>query len=525
MRDPGLDDLVLRAVQQGVAHARRAYRADDELFDMLTERPRLQWRENGMPELHLTRVGGPPDYKKLFWPGLYGVGGLAKRQEETDGWRASFRAVVDYVRSRDDLRTRFLPRYREDVEGAESFLESMVNFFIESIIDRYLHTCQGAAFSYECFRAVYQPLEIGYFAEVVPLDVWTPILFLRFEEDEIVLDGKTAIQRMSDGFHLARADVKAYAPGVHESVMACATHALVLKSYELKMTSHWSASETISSALAYPIEKIDVFFGALRTVSGLDTGYAQLLVNPKGWAYNYEADYPAIIGTSIRKYPAWFENFRWLEEVPVLSADLVDQLRDFYPKLSAATAAGENRRISLALRKLNSCLLREDEDDAVLDATTAFEILLSDDNRDEITYKLAIRLAALSALGLGERLDPVDVYRKTKHIYGFRSSLVHGSVKQADKKRQIAVSETDKIPTLRMAVTYLRMAIRVLVENPIYLDTSAIDENLLLKRGVPDDFCVKKKLEQALKEADDGEVISHEEAKKELRIVSGEPNI
>lgn len=483
MRDPRLYQLVLDAARQGVDYARRAYRGDDELYEMLTERPKLEWRETGMPGLQLSRVGGPPDYKKLFWPGLWpnlfspGAGG--DKTEKVDGWRAAFKAVVAYVRSRDELRARFLPRNRQVAEGADGFIESMVNFFVESIVDRYLHVCKGSGFSEECFDSVYQPLETGYLAELVPLDVWIPILFLKFEQDEIVLDAKTMIRRMSEGFHLARADVKAYAPGVHESVMACATHAFVLNGYNLKTASHWSAAETISSPSAYPVEKIDIFFGALRTVTGLDTGYAQLLINPKGWAFHYEADYPPILGTSIRKYPGWFENFRWVKDVPVISRDLMLQFQEFYPKLTAAVAGGGDRRISLALQKLNSCLLREDEDDAVLDATTAFEILLCGDTRDEITYKLAVRLAALSALARGERLDPIEVYRNAKHIYGFRSSLVHGSLKHAEKKRLIAVNEKDKVPALQMAVAYLRMAVRVLAENPNYLEPDAIDRLLL----------------------------------------------
>ncbi len=39
------------------------------------------------------------------------------------------------------------------------------------------------------------------------------------------------------------------------------------------------------------------------------------------------------------------------------------------------------------------------------------------------------------------------------------------------------------------------------------------------------EFYVKKKLEKALKEADNGEVISHDEARKDLRIVKDAPDI
>lgn len=39
------------------------------------------------------------------------------------------------------------------------------------------------------------------------------------------------------------------------------------------------------------------------------------------------------------------------------------------------------------------------------------------------------------------------------------------------------------------------------------------------------EFYVRTKLEKALKEADDGEVISHDEAKKVLRIANDAPNI
>ena len=107
------------------------------------------------------------------------------------------------------------------------------------------------------------------------------------------------------------------------------------------------------------------------------------------------------------------------------------------------------------------------------------EALLSDDERQEMTHKLALRMAALLSLCKTGQQTPVEVFRAVKKIYRYRSAVVHGSAKTTDK-HEIAVSDKEKIPTVTLAINYLRMAINILIDNPQYLKASKIDEELIL---------------------------------------------
>ena len=140
----------------------------------------------------------------------------------------------------------------------------------------------------------------------------------------------------------------------------------------------------------------------------------------------------------------------------------------------------DDKRLLIATQRLNLCLLRETEEDSILDATIAMEALLSDDERQEMTHKLALRMAALLSLSKTGQQTPVEVFRAVKQIYRYRSAVVHGSGKITDK-HEIAISDKEKIPTVTLAINYLRMAINILIDNPQYLKARKIDEELLLE--------------------------------------------
>jgi hypothetical protein len=61
--------------------------------------------------------------------------------------------------------------------------------------------------------------------------------------------------------------------------------------------------------------------------------------------------------------------------------------------------------------------------------------------------------------------------------------VVHGSTKTS-AKRLIAVSGEEKVPTVTGPINYLRMAIKVLIDNPKYFNPGKINEDLLLGKQI-----------------------------------------
>ncbi len=393
--------------------------------------------------------------------------------------RPAFKSLVEYVESQPTL-SKYLMIGGDGVP--RNIRQWPISTFVQSLVDRYLNIYRDTEYSQERLLELYKPLEKAAIEDSLSVDVAVPILFLAFEEqNETVLDDKVAVFRMDEDFHMARASKRAYGPGVHDSVMSAATHALILKGYEIPNRGSLLSGEVTSNVNWYPLQKIDTFFAALRIVTGFDTGYAQLLLIPKGWARVYVAHLPPLEGTSIRGYPDWFENFHWLKPRRVVSNIELKSAGGLFSRLVKVFGAPSGKRLSLASQRLNRCFLRGNEEDAILDVTIALEILLSAGDSQEITHKLATRLAALSTLD--KRLDhtPAQVYRNVKRVYALRSAVAHGDAgKKIAKARQIRVGGKEVVSTLEIAIKYLRAAIAIMAENPDYMDPSAIDERLLL---------------------------------------------
>ena len=113
-----------------------------------------------------------------------------------------------------------------------------------------------------------------------------------------------------------------------------------------------------------------------------------------------------------------------------------------------------------------------------MDVTMGLETLLTSDTRTEITYKLAMRAAALSTIEEFEGLSPKNVFKYCKRVYDYRSEVIHGS-KKAKKKRIIKLGEEKEISIVRLGVDILRCAIKALSHHVEYLNPEKLDKLLI----------------------------------------------
>lgn len=434
--------------------------------------PTMSFHDSGLPrfsEEFFTK--GPIKYRDAF-------GG------SKDDTLESFLNLWEFVKEQVHIKKRLLhPNMLLERDNDKKFNHRTADFFKfivlsipADLIDRYIHINGKSEFGKKAFDSIYDEYIASIFEERLCIDICVPILFLKFPFDDLTLESAVKIEKMDENFHLARAPIKAYGPGVHESVLSCATHMLVLENWEVSNNSQWQLSEILSNASAYPIQHINNFFASLRIVTNSDTGYAQLLTRPKSWANGYKAYLPPLYGTSIRAYSNKFEKYYWnKKDIPELSSDDCEDVRSLLSKLSGAN---ENT-IRVAIRRLNQCFLREDEEDSVIDATIGLEALLSDDNHQEMTHKLAMRVGALSNIPEAQLKKPYDAYQEIKKIYAYRSAVVHGSTK-THKKKEIKLDEIRSIPASDLAIEYLRKVLKILILNPIYRNPKEIDKKLLL---------------------------------------------
>jgi hypothetical protein len=437
--------------------------------------PTLAWtRNNGMPTLWSTPFSGPPDYTSLFGGAL---GAPAPASDPTDASQA-FQRLQDLVFADETLLQRIAGQGGEPSDERPSLSRFYVRFMPQAVASRYVSLFETTDFDDARFEALWQELVPTVYQTHLSFSLWIPILFLRFSFKDLSISETASIVRIPDELHLARSAVKAYGPGVHDSVLECATHALVLEGWTAPVDSRVQIQQLLSSADAYPKDDIERFFGALRVVTGHPTGYCQLLVEPTNWAVDWRADLPPLYGTSVRSYPGFFEDYYWLtEHLPELDMAEASACGSVFRGLAAA----DENSMKIAITRLNRCYCRDDEEDWLLDATIALEALLLDDQPQEMTHKLAMRAAVVSQFVPGQTQSAAEVFRDIKAVYKFRSAVVHGGHAK-DKVRVISASQQEPLQTSEVARHHLRGVLRALVDHPELRSGDSID-SLLLSRA------------------------------------------
>ncbi len=462
---------LLKALEDGLSAIEQACKKGDYIGSY-HDFPTVSYGKNGLPSFSTSFGGGPIDYRECFHS--FGRGKPKVDEKSIE----SFARLIDFVRKHPKLHRRFTIDYTPPPDTEIDIKIDEINIVsgIKDSIDRYIHS--NSSYEYDKQKGIeaVTPTIAYVFNKNLDIEICVPILFLQFPFGEHQISDGASIRRISDKEHQARYGVESYNTSAHKSVKSSATHAFVLKGWHVPNAERMWHFDVLSKPRAYPLERINNFFGALRIATTANTGYAQIYSIAKGWAVQNKSDLPYVQGATVRSYPGWFEDYYWnIETVPFISNEEMDEITKLYNTLESAT---ENS-IHLSVKRLNQCLVRDNEEDSVLDATIALEALLSDDGNQEMTHKLAMRIGALSRMDQSCDRTPFDSFSDVKKIYAYRSAIVHGS-KGLDKKRIIKIDEGNEVNAHVLAVEYLRMILRVLLNHPDYRVPRNIDEKLLL---------------------------------------------
>ena len=355
----------------------------------------------------------------------------------------------------------------------QMFPDYLYSLLVKSV-DRYMHCFPHTEFDLEKFCTIMWPINNAIRPPKLVLSLVVPIAITEFEFDHVRLTPDCFIYRMRDPLQLARSRVTFHGSGAHPSVKDAATHAFVWRNWELpNADSYYMTTLSLTNIANYPLAEIDKFFAALRIVTGYETGYAQILFFPDHWTFDYYVNLPPVYGTTIRRYPSAFDNYGWTRRnIAAVTRDQAIVTGQIFERIRSSN---ENK-IALAIRRLNNCMQRDDAEDSLLDATIGLEILLSDDEPQAISYKLALRGAGLAKLDPRKRRQPADVFRGIKKVYGQRSTVVHGRSGRQSRKR----IDHDRSAEGTEATEYLRYILELLLHNPEYLNTDKLDQKLLL---------------------------------------------
>jgi len=468
-RDPRLFDLFAGAIGRGLKYVRLA-ETGKTYIRKYDNWPELKWHDNGLPWITTKSFDAPKDYSEAI-RGIYSLlSALGTGEPPLDFTKEpEFLALLEYARTHSRL-TRYLI-----FEQPSDFGSIRLLGLVADSLNRYIHINNTIELDRDQLLPVYLPIEKWLFGEELPADVLVPILFLKFDDPVFRINEFMSVKELTQDLHLARAWRGPMSDSTISLVEGAATHALFISNRLLENRTDWLAfSRAITQPESYPVELIDTFFAALRISTGYATGFAQLLTLPLGWASRYNADLTPLHTSRMNRYPPFFENAYWLEEVPTVNSRTAGEIAQTFENLQEILATKHKGRVRLAIDRLNLSSMRTTDEDGILDTMIALEALLSD-GRQEMTHKVSMRLAGLYKIADPARAE--QVFREMKLIYAFRSMIVHG---EADlDKHRIIDRDGGKVFAVDAAAEHLRATFAAIIKNPILLEPKKIDSFLL----------------------------------------------
>jgi len=386
-----------------------------------------------------------------------------------------FKELYDFVCSNEEIKSRIW------YSGQKEDYSIPLFFIIGALVDRYITKNNNTIFLEESFKDIYDQVINSYFKSKLHLDICVPILMCEFNEDLIEISEYYSIERMSDEFIKSKYYIGDYKSFTEKLVLDCATHMLVIKGFMLNNNNYRSYFD-LNNLEAYPIEIINSFFGALRSCARTPIGYAQIVCRPNNnWiGRETKGNLMGLTGARAQKYPDAFLNYYWHNQHSIMPCSIKNEVKQLFLQLLSI----KSNALSLAIDRLNRSVLRNNEEDSILDAVIGLELLLTDNDKGELTYKISTRMAALSTLDESIPYSPFEVKESLKKIYKYRSDIVH-SRKPRQETKNIKVNEKVEIEPIELAIDYLRDAIRILAKYPQYLDVKKIDELIMKKLEGP----------------------------------------
>lgn len=359
----------------------------------------------------------PPDWKKMFTTGTPAGGEMSI--SDVPDLEAACLDLVELALSDPQVEQAVSwvsTVYKDDLEQRRD----QIKHEYLHLLGKFLNRADAlASWDDQVLQEIYASWEKGAFSEELTGDLVVPIVMGAIPDEIMRLDisDNVRIEAMDTGTQVARApSVNNHHP-VNPFHRAAATHAVIITN--VCISNQWlrwpkpPLSEIELSEVERVIEALSILTGDERI------GYADIYMRPQDWASNWVGAYPPLTHLAEVERVPRAHGALWHEDRDTYAPIVVEYLGVAVHRLQRATP-----KIGLASRRVRQASLRDDSEDAFLDAMIGGEALLGR-GREEITFRLSLRAAA----ALAWKWDPNDIFELLKFLYGQRSAIVHGSGK------------------------------------------------------------------------------------------------
>ena len=383
---------------------------------------------------------------------------------------SEFKMLVKTILENDELKLCFF----EDVKNCEYTVKSIVR----DIIIMYLYDINATGdVPNNIDKLIFDITRLKlwrYLGDNLEIDICIPISLLTFETDSIPLSDTIEIVRIPEEIQKSRKQACQYEMNNEGYIASCATHMLVLHGYHLDNKEYISINYTTRNYHVYPLDEIDNIFSIIRIVTGFSCGYSQVLSLPIDWFDTIFEDLKPVYGAKTPFVNSKELEKHWMQlDINTVSQSQITSIQTLYGNLKNIKNNEKNSNFMFALKRLNRCMLRNEQDDMAIDATIGLEALLSGGAKTEITYTLSNRIGVVFSKNNDTVYKTSECRDIMKKIYAYRSTVVHGG-KIKEKNKYIDING-EKREIEKIAVDFLRQTLFFVLNNPKYLDAQKFD--------------------------------------------------
>lgn len=314
-------------------------------------------------------------------------------------------------------------------------------------------------------REIYRAWEKGAFLAELSGDMVIPIVMgaVPVDLDGVKITDDVHIELMDVATQIARAPQMGGIQPVNPFHRAAATHAIVIS--DVSISSEWLRFPKPSLS-KLDLGPVDTAIEALSIVTEDESiGYADVLLRPKDWARQWVGEHPPLVKlVEVERVPR-DQRTVWNDQRVTYDPSRVQYMNEAFRRLKDAPP-----KVRIASRRVMRATLRDDSEDAFLDAMIGVEALLGRE-RDEITFRLALR----AATALAWKWNTNEIFNLVKFLYGQRSAVVHGS----GKVKEYVQFHNEQYQTHVMAPWLLRELFHTWLTTPEPWTPVSLDGELL----------------------------------------------
>lgn len=384
-----------------------------------------------------------------------------------------YTVLYEYINNNTDLINLMIEEENADI------LKYRIKEMTSGIVERYLYSINASQYIPEDFEEKLKPFVaeklFRYLGNDLKIDIYVPICLATFEDEIIKLSDQVEIMRIPDDIQKSRQQACLYETNNEDWLASCATHMIVIHGYCFKNNKYISINTVTRNHNAYPLHMTDDIMAVIRIVTGFTIGYEQILSFPLNWIDGFCADLTPLYGAKSHSVNAKEVEKMWMKlSINNISSEKALEIQKLYSVVQSCEGDKTKGNLSFALKRLNRCMLRDEEDDMAIDATIGLEALLAGGTKGEITYTISNRMPIVFYHEKNDIYTPKVSRSIMKSIYNYRSKVVHGgTIKEKDKYHEI---NNSKVEIEKIAVDFLRYTLLFVLHNPEFLDAKKFDE-------------------------------------------------